>query len=158
VSASERSEEPCELPGLAQRPFAGRVLRSKTAALGWKPQSVEDPPWRLLRDDGHLFAHEASLGISDNLRIVIHFPIGLIHRLLELAKKVQFRSIRIPLLFSAIKLADHRPRNPWLMVFNIRYGDVNIPSICIVTIQQSTCLNSRNLNVAEVNHQQPDCA
>jgi hypothetical protein len=78
VSASERSEEPCELPGLAQRPFAGRVLRSKTEALGWKPQSVEDPPWRLLYVDGHLFAHEASLVGFDNLRIVNRFPIGLI--------------------------------------------------------------------------------
>ncbi len=38
MSVSERSEEPCELPGLAQRPFAGRVLRSKTGARGGNPE------------------------------------------------------------------------------------------------------------------------
>jgi hypothetical protein len=38
VSASERSEEPCELPGLAQRPFAVRALRSKAVARGGNPE------------------------------------------------------------------------------------------------------------------------
>ncbi len=39
---------PCELPGLAQRPFAGRALRSKAGVAGWIPRNGKDPPWRLL--------------------------------------------------------------------------------------------------------------
>jgi hypothetical protein len=50
TATSERQRAPCELPGLAQRPFAGRALRSKAGATGWKPRSGKDPPWRLLCD------------------------------------------------------------------------------------------------------------
>jgi hypothetical protein len=40
--------------------------------------SGEDPPWRLLYVDGHLFAREDSLVGFDNLPIVNRIPIGLI--------------------------------------------------------------------------------